>query len=76
MLRFCRDYFFLVRIDQPSKKVNYKFWVKGQEKVTRGQNVNFHSIDSKYYLSEGKWLMIVRMQLIAMPYDKKVKVQI
>ena len=50
-----------MRINKLSKKVNYKFGVKGQEKVTWDQNINFHSIHSKYYLSERKCQMIVRI---------------
>ena len=40
--------------DETRQKVNHFENVKGQEKVTRGQNVNFHSIHQKAYLSEEK----------------------
>ena len=58
MLRFWPDFFHFVRIDQPRIKIHYNFGVKGQERVTRGQNVNFHS---KCYSSERKRLTIVRI---------------
>ena len=32
----------LVCFDETKRKVNYKFFVRGQEKVTMGQNIFFH----------------------------------
>ena len=41
-LQFSPDLLHRMSFDETSKKVNHHFRVKGQEGVTRGQNVNFH----------------------------------
>ena len=40
-LIFSLDLFHLVCFDETRQKVNYKFIARGQEKVTKGQNLIF-----------------------------------